>query len=297
MSVVDNFKNFVKKIYEIKIDYLKPSKQKQIKSGDVSQVRRVLGKIFKDAPTTSGKSYGLQFQKIADSIDVKYKIIFPKDFFKYFFVNNYDSLYGGENPDYPLTISSEKTRRLRKLTTQSSDYIYTDWIQDLTVEDILTDSIVIEHEKKLNRIHFPEGIPMELRGIGLGYIIYEEFIKFLGYASSSEEQSSDFAKKIWSQIINDKDFLPVVFKTQRPSEFTFDDGKVMYRTIETVMVFHRDFKGNIPDVIKQSVEVINERLNRAKSRSPRHDYKIVEIEIDGELLSKYPVLKDYSKIF
>jgi hypothetical protein len=149
--------------------------------------RKMFGKVFKDAPTTSGVDYGLEYAGAEDyEFDLNnqhtysWNVIFPNDFYKHFVPK-------GENLE--------------------------EWKKDnenIVVElmDNLND-IRIKAEGGLNRTHFPGGIPNDLKGLGLGYIIYEGLVRYLGYASSRPD-ASNAAQKVWSQIAKDPDFQGIV---------------------------------------------------------------------------------------
>ena len=149
--------------------------------------RKMFGKVFKDAPTTSGVDYGLEYAGAEDyEFDLdrqrtySWNVIFPNDFYKHFVPK-------GENLE--------------------------EWKKDnenIVVElmDNLND-IRIKAEGGLNRTHFPGGIPNDLKGLGLGYIIYEGLVRYLGYASSRPD-ASNAAQKVWSQIAKDPDFEGIV---------------------------------------------------------------------------------------
>lgn len=100
-----------------------------------------------------------------------------------------------------------------------------------------------EHEKQYlvisrvkyhnNRLHFVPGIPPESKGTGLGLSIYKQFIKFLGYGSSNVI-AKIAAKKLWSKIIKDQDFISLL-------------------TDQSVLVFDKNFKGDFDKVVKNFV--------------------------------------------
>jgi len=76
------------------------------------------------------------------------------------------------------------------------------------VMDHFVDRMYIESSGEFNRIHFREGIHPKLQGIGLGYVIYRDFIKFLGYASSSNNSTIE-SKRVWEKLFNDSNFYGV----------------------------------------------------------------------------------------
>ena len=166
--------------------YLDRSRNKYAQA-EYPKFRKMFGKVFKDSPTTSGVDYGLKYEGSEDyEFDLNnqhtysWNVIFPNDFYKHFVPK-------GENPE--------------------------EWKKDN--EDIVAElmdnlnDIRIKAEGGLNRTHFPGGIPNDLKGLGLGYIIYEGLVRYLGYASSRPD-ASNAAQKVWSQIAKDPDFEGIV---------------------------------------------------------------------------------------
>lgn len=84
-----------------------------------------------------------------------------------------------------------------------------------------------------NRLHFVPGIPPESKGTGLGLTIYKQFIKFLGYGSSNVI-AKIAAKKLWSKIIKDPEFISMI-------------------TDQSVLVFDKNYKGDFDKVVKNFV--------------------------------------------
>jgi hypothetical protein len=84
-----------------------------------------------------------------------------------------------------------------------------------------------------NRLHFVPGIPPESKGTGLGLTIYKQFIKFLGYASSNVV-AKIAAKKLWSKIVKDDNFISMM-------------------TDQSVLVFDKNYKGDFDKVVKNFV--------------------------------------------
>jgi hypothetical protein len=84
-----------------------------------------------------------------------------------------------------------------------------------------------------NRLHFTPGIPPQSKGTGLGLTIYKQFIKYLGYASSNVI-AKIAAKKLWSKIIKDPDFISLL-------------------TDQSVLVFDKNYKGDFDKIVKNFV--------------------------------------------
>ena len=184
--------------------------------------RKMFGKVFKDAPTTSGVDYGLKYEGSGDyEFDLNnqhtysWNVIFPDDFYKHFVPK-------GENLE--------------------------EWKKDnenIVVElmDNLND-IRIKAEGGLNRTHFPGGIPNDLKGLGLGYIIYEGLVRYLGYASSRPD-ASNAAQKVWSQIAKDPDFEGIVSNNM-------------------ILVFRKDFEHKV-EVLGKALDYLGINLEEIDS--------------------------------
>ena len=153
------------------------------------------GKIFKDEPTTTSEPI-LKFQVQTKSGNkTSHRIIFPTNF---------------------LDQDTDTTTMYNLL--DDSDVV------KVPMNELLKDKFILT-EGKFNRIHFTafgdtalpasDGVPKELRGIGLGYLIYDNFIKHLGFASSSHNHTSAESKIIWNKIATDPDFLCILLKEDK----------------------------------------------------------------------------------
>ena len=201
--------------------YLDRSREKYAQAA-YPKFRKMFGKVFKDAPTTSGVDYGLEYAGAEDyefDLDSQHtyswNVIFPNDFYKHLVPK-------GEN--------------LEEWKKDNEDIV-------AELMDNLND-IRIKAEGGLNRTHFPGGIPNDLKGLGLGYIIYEGLVRYLGYASSRPDASNS-AQKVWSQIANDPEFLGIVSDNM-------------------ILVFRKDFEkkgevlGNVLDYLGVDFEEIED---------------------------------------
>ena len=82
---------------------------------------------------------------------------------------------------------------------KNSKVIYNEW----------TDKRKTIHcEKDGHRTHFASGLPNYLRGTGLGFMLYINFIKFLGYARSAGDSSTD-AQNLWKKISKRSEFYAI----------------------------------------------------------------------------------------
>jgi hypothetical protein len=94
----------------------------------------------------------------------------------------------------------------------------------IPMKELLEDKFIVT-EGKFNRIHFTtfedtnlpasDGVPRDLRGIGLGYLIYDNFIKHLGFASSNNNHTSNESMSLWNKIATDPDFLCILLKEDK----------------------------------------------------------------------------------
>ena len=227
----------------------------KITDEDISMAKRLYGKIFKEAPTTKDKSWGIEFESLDDfdprEIDEndpnkdwgiqRYEVVFTDAFFKSFIKKNAD------------------------------DSWWKKFLSIFGIGDISFDSLktkIICEPYNANRIHFPEGISEDFKGIGLGYIIYESFIKFLGYASSSTT-ATPAAQKVWSQIASDPDFYCIISKKGTSN---VSSG--------SILAVHRDCKKDI-------TEKISKWMSKRDSTGSFDGFSI-----DDGLLSKYPGIKE-----
>lgn len=125
-----------------------------------------------------------------------------------------------------------------------------------------------------NRVHFSAGIPEELRGKGLGYFIYKQFLKEVGYACSSDDTEPE-AINIWSQLMKDPDIYGILIDSKGKGD-------------SYVMGIHKDCKvSNMIDILKEFLEHHKER-NVWGGKN-----KLKQIIIDDKLIEKYPELKEY----
>ena len=253
--------------------YLEPknftSALDKITDEDISMAKRLYGKIFKEAPTTKDKSWGIEFELIddfelnysgeidendpnKDLVNQRYEVVFTDAFFKSFIKKNADDSWWKK-------------------------FLSIFGIGDISFESLKTR--IICEPYNANRIHFPEGISEDFRGIGLGYVIYESFIKFLGYASSSDNASS-LAKKVWSQISSDPDFYTIISKT----------GGKSSNLAGSILAVHKDCKKDITEKICKWM------LKQGFFKSVAKNVFIRTFNdgfsIDDGLLTKYPGVKE-----
>lgn len=241
----------------------------KITDEDISMAKRLYGKIFKEAPTTKDKSWGIEFELIddfelnysgeidendpnKDSVNQRYEVVFTDAFFKSFIKKNADDSWWKK-------------------------FLSIFGIGDISFESLKTR--IICEPYNTNRIHFPEGISEDFRGIGLGYVIYESFIKFLGYASSNTT-ATPAAQKVWSQIANDPDFYTIISKT----------GVKSSNLAGSILAVHKDCKKDITE------EICKWMLKQGFFKSVLKNVFVASFgkgfSIDDGLLSKYPGIKE-----
>ena len=161
-----------------------------------AKVVDLTGKIFKDEETTTSDNYmrGLSFN---ESVTGYYKVDFSPEFIEKYFslpssqVYKTTSLYGDEHGDQPVPL-------VIKINDKEYD-----------IEDLLNDIHIKTEGLPTNRIHFAGGVGLSLEGTGLGYLIYQQFIKMLGWGSS-QQNASDKAQVVWSKLVKDPDFYSFV---------------------------------------------------------------------------------------
>jgi hypothetical protein len=133
---------------------------------------------------------------------------------------------------------------------------------------------------KFKVIHFTEGIPNEFKGVGLGYHIYKEFIKFLGWAMGTY-QGTDDSKKVWSKLLKDNDFYSGIiggyvvsidkrYKSENPINIisTLISSIYPYGINVNKIRFNDDFERDFPK-LKDLIETL-------KNTEPTESRKLIE---------------------
>ena len=260
--------------------YLSPEKMKELKdtnktnpdpylpSVKVKKVSDIKGNQFKDAGLISGNEYGITFEEITKNV---YKVNFPNEFIqKYFSLPTsqvYDSQlgpYGDEHGNKDVPMNADKY-----VNTISGPIA-----MEYSIEDSLNNININTEGHPTNRIHFPSGVPRSLRGSGIGYIIYESFIKYLGWGSSQPNASS-LAQVIWSKLAEDPDFYSFVIEMNNDtSVFTISKkSDLKPDNIVNSILYHfkgggnvkltlgDDLKNDYPNLVVASENPINARFN------------------------------------
>jgi hypothetical protein len=162
----------------------------------------------------------------------------------------------------------------------SDEFINTHFKSIKDNNNILSKIIITSEGLPKNRIHFSDGIPEELRGYGLGYLIYKSFIKFLGWASSTPSATPQ-ARNIWEKIANDNEFYSIYFEGYFDPMIVsitrnkFDENKIIRIILDIVtrdfsnknpkIKFDDDLLEDYPDIDKK----IQEKTNGIKDFSER----------------------------
>ena len=271
-------------IGEDKIDlsqtYLSPEKMKELKdtnktntdpyfpSVKVKKVSDIKGNQFKDAALSSGNEYGITFEEITKNV---YKVNFPNEFIQKYFSLPTSQVYDGQlgpygdehgNKDVPMNADKYVNTISGPIAIEAS------------IEDSLNNININTEGHPTNRIHFPSGVPRSLRGSGIGYIIYESFIKYLGWGSSQPNASS-LAQVIWSKLAEDPDFYSFVIEMNNDtSVFTISKkSDLKPDKIVNSKLYHfkgggnvkltlgDDLKNDYPNLVVASENPINARFN------------------------------------
>ena len=260
--------------------YLSPEKMKELKdtnktnpdpylpSVKVNKVSDIKGNQFKDAELISGNEYGITFEEITKNV---YKVNFPNEFIqKYFSLPTsqvYDSQlgpYGDEHGNKDVPMNADKY-----VNTISGPIA-----MEYSIEDSLNNININTEGHPTNRIHFPSGVPRSLRGSGIGYIIYESFIKYLGWGSSQPNASS-LAQVIWSKLAEDPDFYSFVIEMNNDtSVFTISKKSDIKpdNIVNSILQHYKgggniklilgdDLKNDYPNLVTTSENPIKVRFN------------------------------------
>jgi hypothetical protein len=260
--------------------YLSPEKMKGLKDTNksntdsafpslkIKKVSDVKGNQFKDAGSSSGNEYGITFEETVKNI---YKVNFPNEFIqKYFSLPTsqvYDSQlgpYGDEHGDKDVPMNADK------LYNTPSGPIN----KEAGIDNLLNNININTEGHPTNRIHFPSGVPSSLRGSGLGYIIYESFIKYLGWGSSQPNASS-LAQVIWSKLVEDPDFYSFVIEINNDTyvyaiskESDIKPNNIVNSILQYYtgggninLILGDDLKNDYPNLVGVSENPINARFN------------------------------------
>jgi hypothetical protein len=296
LRYIKSFDSF--KINEVNLGgtYLDPSKNVAGKSDNTKSLGLTrYGKTFAEAPKTAGKSYGLKFVE-KEGEPGFYFVVFPDNFIQ----NFKDQIPVSLRKNIPQNIDMSKTgfkaadkskfgeeegrRKYQIEEPKKTDVEFQKGVVDWKGLDGLY--IYLDPDpwlKKYNRIHFPKGISKDLLGTGLGYIIYEEFIKFFGFACSADDASPS-AQKIWTKLVADPDFYYIIKSSSDFIQEEFNPFQLLPSVTEGVFVV-------VKNKVDESASVIKDYIKEALD-----DKHIVRLIASDELVKKFPEIKNKMKI-
>jgi len=226
----------------------------------------VVNKILSvSSPVVSQKSSTKKFEikkldfKLIDHVDniETYQVIFPEDI-KNYIINNFST----NKLDYLIYINCESDNFNRLHFPGRMERWYRSHNKRFG-KDEQPQPYKGRHGKWITDLF--DGIPESLRGTGLGYAIYKEFIKFKGYVSSGS-WSSTLSQSVWKKLSTDKDLFGILVN------YEGQDGNII--------LFDRNYKGDIK-------KVCEDFMNSAKLgklyRGQKSNFRVKNIEIDMDL--------------
>jgi len=200
--------------------------------------------------------------KLIDNVDnvETYQVIFPEDVKNHIINNN-----STNKLDYLIYINCESDKFNRLHFPGRIDRWYRSHGKRFG-KDEQPQPYKGKHGKWITDLF--DGIPESLRGTGIGYSIYKEFIKFKGYVSSNS-WSSTLSQSVWKKLSTDPDLFGILVN------YKGQDGDII--------LFSKSYKGDYK-------KICNEFINYAKKgllyRGNPSQFEIVNIEIDNELQNK-----------
>jgi|694.fasta_scaffold51706_8 hypothetical protein len=112
------------------------------------------------------------------------------------------------------------------------------------------------------------GLPSSIKGLGLGYLMYKQFIQHLGYASSSKGSSKE-SQMVWQKLTKDDNLTGLIINLIKKEGLSN-----MANTWGKILMFDKNFKGDFNKICRDFIE---------KSES---GFEIVSLEVDDFLKSK-----------
>lgn len=194
-----------------------------------------------------------------DNIET-YQVIFPDDIKKYIIDNN-----STNKLDYLIYINCESDNFNRLHFPGRIDRWYRNHNKTFG-KDEQPQPYKGKHGKWIADLF--DGIPESLRGTGIGYAIYKEFLKFKGYLSSNS-WSSSLSQSVWKKLSQDSQLFGILvnYKNQ--------DGDIL--------LFSKSYKGDYK-------KICDEFISKAKQgmlyRGDSSKFEVESIEIDDELKEK-----------
>ena len=194
-----------------------------------------------------------------DNIET-YQVIFPDDIKKYIIDNN-----STNKLDYLIYINCESDNFNRLHFPGRIERLYRSHNKTFG-KDEQPQPYKGKHGKWITDLF--DGIPESLRGTGIGYAIYKEFLKFKGYLSSNS-WSSSLSQSVWKKLSQDSQLFGILvnYKNQ--------DGDIL--------LFSKSYKGDYK-------KICDEFISKAKQgmlyRGDSSKFEVESIEIDDELKEK-----------
>jgi hypothetical protein len=200
--------------------------------------------------------------KLIDHVDniETYQVIFPEDV-KNFIINNHST----NKLDYLIYINCESDNFNRLHFPGRIERVYRSNGKRFG-KDEQPQPYKGKHGKWISDLF--DGIPQTLRGTGLGYSIYKEFLKYKGYLSSGS-WSSSLSQSVWKKMTSDPEVFGILIN------YKGQDGNLL--------LFDRKFKG---DIKKISLDFIEKAKIGKLYKGNLDDFQIINIDIDNEIKNK-----------
>ena len=158
------------------------------------------------------------------------------------------------------------------------DFLYKNGAEAYEIEHL---EILLEETG--HRIHINQGLPYYLRGLGIGYSVYKNFIKYIGWAQSGGDALIN-AKLIWKKLLTDTDFYIIV----SPNKIMAIDKNIIgkpYILAGTTLQNYTTKNNNKIYSDQNVIDIVSRFLKK-------HDIEsLKKVQIDPELIEKYPVIK------
>jgi len=200
--------------------------------------------------------------KLVDKVDniETYQVIFPEDIKKYI-----QSNYTINKLDYLIYVNCEFDNFNRLHFPGRIERWYRSHGKRFG-KDEQPQPYIGKHGKNVADLF--DGIPKSLRGTGLGYAIYKEFIKFKGYVSSSS-WSGILSQSVWKKLATDPDLYGILVN------YKDQDGNII--------LFSKSYKGDYKKICQ---DFISKAKQGKLYRGEEGDFEITSIDMDEDLKRK-----------
>lgn len=108
------------------------------------------------------------------------------------------------------------------------------------------------------------GIPSSIKCLGLGYLMYKQFIQYLGFASSTQGSSKE-SQAVWKKLSQDENLTGLILNLK---------NKYRDDTWGKILLFDKNFKGDFKKICKDFIDV------------SKSEFIMVSLNIDDFLKSK-----------